>query len=82
MQQQQLQIPCPKLQVENGHVSLNEMVKGGTVHATIFCKEGFILEGRDTLTCTESGKWDGEVPNCIGEVITFLSKSRVCVYHT
>ena len=51
------------------------------VHATIFCKEGFILEGKDILTCTESGKWDGEVPICIGE-LTFLSKSRGYVYHT
>ena len=50
------QTPCAKLQVKNGHVSLNEMVKGGIARAAIFCKEGFVLEGKDTPTCTESGK--------------------------
>ena len=60
-------IPCAKLQVKNGHVSLNKVRKGGTVHAKIFCKEGFILQGKDTLTCTKSGKWDGDVPKCISE---------------
>jgi len=53
--------------VKHGYVFLNEMEKGGTVQATIFCDEGFILEGNDTLTCTESEKWDGDVPKCISK---------------
>ena len=60
-------IPCAKLHVENGQVFLNKTEKEGIVQATIFCNEGFILEGKDTLNCTKSGKWDGEVPKCISE---------------
>ena len=60
-------IPCTKLQVEHGHVSPDKVEEGVTVLATIFCDEGFILVGKDTLSCTKSGKWDGDVPKCISK---------------
>ena len=75
---------CAKLQVQNGYVSLYQTVKGETVLATILCKEGFIIKGKDTLTCTESGKWDGEVPNCIREWLFFPNQDSLMeelVYH-
>jgi len=58
---------CAKLQVPHGRVFLNKVKEGGTLHATFFCDKGFILEGKDTLTCTKSGKWDGDIPKCISE---------------
>ena len=56
------QIPCPNVQLKNGYVSITEE---GT--AIFDCEEGFILMGKDTLTCGESGNWDGYVPNCISK---------------
>ena len=56
------QIPCPNLQLKNGQV---DTTKGRIV--TFVCDKGFILMGKDMLTCGESGKWNGYMPNCISK---------------
>ena len=61
---------CPHLELENGHISLDAVTEGGV--ASFVCQEGFILEGKETLTCEQSGNWSGDVPKCISESYSFL----------
>ncbi|KAL9989300.1 hypothetical protein ACROYT_G003834 [Oculina patagonica] len=44
-----------------------EMFGGGFVfgaHVHYTCREGFKMQGQDSLTCGEKGKWIGETPVC------------------
>jgi len=56
-------IPCAYLELENGYISLNAVTKGGI--AAFVCQEGYLLKGKETLICEQSGQWSGDVPKCI-----------------
>lgn len=47
------------------------MSSNTTVFGTVtkyYCNEGFIMKGKDTITCVASGYWDGEPPVCVGKI--------------
>ncbi|CAG2222748.1 unnamed protein product [Mytilus edulis] len=45
----------------NGMVNVTERNFGST--ANFSCNEGYILEGKQSITCLQSG-WNGEIPQC------------------
>ncbi|CAH2293998.1 sushi, von Willebrand factor type A, EGF and pentraxin domain-containing 1 [Pelobates cultripes] len=56
-------IECPAAkQIQNGRFSSQNLHYGETV--TYVCNRGFKLQGKSTLTCRETGEWDGEAPFC------------------
>ena len=51
-----------------------EMFGGGFVfgaHVHYTCREGFKMQGQDSLKCGEKGKWIGETPVCKG-MLSFI----------
>ncbi|KAK7501166.1 hypothetical protein BaRGS_00007651, partial [Batillaria attramentaria] len=57
-------VVCPKLLApENGDVTGDDITYKGQLRFS--CHDGYRLSGAgDTLTCTEAGTWDLEVPTC------------------
>ncbi|KAF2347040.1 Sushi/SCR/CCP domain, partial [Trinorchestia longiramus] len=57
---------CPKPPiVENGSVRVRASRTGR--EATYRCKDGFVLDGRKTLHCTEDGVWDAPFSKCVSK---------------
>lgn len=57
-----------------------EMFGGGFVlgaHVHYTCREGYKMQGQDSLTCGEKGKWVGETPVCKG-MLNFIVCLFVC----
>ncbi|XP_030225194.1 membrane cofactor protein isoform X36 [Gadus morhua] len=53
---------CGSLELVNGHVEYSEGTSFGSV-ATFSCKDGYILSGREKLTCGNT-EWLGRTPTC------------------
>lgn len=52
-----------------------EMFGGGFVfeaHVHYTCHEGYKMEGQNSLTCGEYGKWIGELPVCKGMLFCII----------
>lgn len=56
-----VQCPPPK-EILNGFAKFSQLLFSRSV--TYTCQRGYRLEGPETLTCLENGKWDKEVPTC------------------
>ncbi|XP_068694477.1 uncharacterized protein [Montipora foliosa] len=59
---------CPMFQYgdfANGRVEGNGRVYRSTYHFT--CNNGYVLVGDDTISCIESGAWNGTKPRCLRE---------------
>ncbi|XP_017574246.1 sushi, von Willebrand factor type A, EGF and pentraxin domain-containing protein 1 isoform X1 [Pygocentrus nattereri] len=56
-----IECPPPK-DIPNGSAKYSRYQFSRSV--TYSCQRGYRLEGPETLTCLESGKWDMEVPSC------------------
>ena len=56
---------CPALpsSVPNGFGNGTGSVDGSYYHFR--CNEGYSLVGRNTLYCSDEGKWNGSVPTCL-----------------
>ena len=57
-------IKCSLIQnITNGFVNFTSLYVGS--NATFSCNFGYKLMGHGTLTCFHSGKWSGDLPQCI-----------------
>ena len=58
-------VTCPNLENPgNGTVDVSGNQPGDT--AVYSCNDGFTLDGEDTRTCGQDGKWSGSEPTCVG----------------
>ncbi|KAI5629830.1 sushi, von Willebrand factor type A, EGF and pentraxin domain-containing protein 1 isoform X1 [Silurus asotus] len=56
-----IECPPPK-EIPKGFAKFSQLRFSRSV--TYTCQRGYSLEGPETLTCLENGKWDKEVPSC------------------
>lgn len=62
----------PPRPLENGLFQATDLHAGGTVDYQ--CNAGFYLLGDAKLHCTNSGKWGGNPPACLGTSLCNISK--------
>jgi len=60
-------IQCPRLELDDPHLSLIELNTSAWGRAVFKCQWGFKLTGPAQLDCEPSGVWSGPVPRCKGE---------------
>lgn len=65
---------CPSIDrdaVVNGEILLTEVEQNGFTYGNFLevkCSSGFFLTGNSIITCTESGIWDSQLPNCTAKI--------------
>ncbi|EDW47076.1 GM20616 [Drosophila sechellia] len=57
-------IQCPRLELDDPHLSLIELNTSAWGRAVFKCQWGFKLTGPAQLDCEPSGVWSGPVPRC------------------
>lgn len=57
-------VQCPRLILEDSHLSLVELNTSAWGRAVFKCQWGFKLSGPPGLECEPSGVWSGPVPRC------------------
>ncbi|ALC42042.1 hig [Drosophila busckii] len=57
-------IQCPRLVVDDNHLSLIELNTSAWGRAVFKCQWGFKLTGPALLDCEPTGVWSGQVPRC------------------
>ncbi|XP_055854709.1 locomotion-related protein Hikaru genki [Episyrphus balteatus] len=57
-------VQCPRLILEDSHLSLVELNTSAWGRAVFKCQWGFKLNGPPGLECEPSGVWSGPVPRC------------------
>lgn len=60
-------IQCPRLVLDDPHLSLIELNTSAWGRAVFKCQWGFKLTGPALLDCEPTGVWSGPVPRCKGE---------------
>jgi len=71
-------VSCPDLSpIANGTVSVS--TNGSYTVATHSCDLGFTLAGRHTLTCADTGTWEGTQPSCGKVICTVVFVLRITV---
>ncbi|XP_029428370.1 membrane cofactor protein-like isoform X2 [Rhinatrema bivittatum] len=56
---------CPEPKVENGEIKSERKEEYSAKDIVVFCcSEGFQLEGKPDVICTEDGSWKPELPKC------------------
>uniref|UniRef100_A0A1B0AZJ9 Locomotion-related protein Hikaru genki n=1 Tax=Glossina palpalis gambiensis TaxID=67801 RepID=A0A1B0AZJ9_9MUSC len=57
-------VQCPRLTLDDPHLSLVELNTSAWGRAVFKCQWGFKLTGPPTLECEPTGVWSGPVPRC------------------
>lgn len=60
-------VPPP---LENGMYTAEDFLAGSII--TYQCNTGYYLLGDSRMLCTDSGKWNGISPSCLGESISIF----------
>uniref|UniRef100_W8AFK3 Locomotion-related protein Hikaru genki n=1 Tax=Ceratitis capitata TaxID=7213 RepID=W8AFK3_CERCA len=60
-------VQCPRLALDDPHLSLIELNTSAWGRAMFKCQWGFKLTGPPRLDCEPTGVWSGPVPRCKGE---------------
>lgn len=65
-------IQCPRLVLDDPHLSLIELNTSAWGRAVFKCQWGFKLTGPALLDCEPTGVWSGPVPRCKGEFHCYI----------
>ena len=60
-------VQCPRLVLDDPHLSLVELNTSAWGRAVFKCQWGFKLTGPPGLECEPTGVWSGQVPRCKGK---------------
>lgn len=66
-------VQCPRLILDDPHLSLVELNTSAWGRAVFKCQWGFKLTGPPGLECDPTGVWSGPVPRCKGIQIVYTS---------
>jgi hypothetical protein len=65
-------IICPRLEIDDPHLTLVEHNTSYGGRAVFRCTWGYRLTAPPGVECEVDGQWSGPVPSCEGEIYSFV----------